>query len=483
MNNKSGLRIALAFAFAITIGTAMRGAATPTPTPATFPRLEYQVSLRAGTKDVNGKAMFGTEIMHLVPHQGRLYASNSLWMENDPQVPKACQVLVLDSPQGEWKVDLQLTRKNLRMGTLNSFTFATDGAGKAIEPVTILFAAPDTVIGGTMQIFSRDDSAGSAGDTENAGGARKWVPMNFGEASAARSTTRAMGLHRDRKTGADRVFAGNNLLGVLSGVYDPKSPGRIRWEQKAEFDVPAGERVMGFCVCNGVLYCATTRGIFMRSDGTSPAWKQIYSRPEETPPVGIRGLTSIPNPSGSGEVLLFAALSQLRRVDPSANFKETVELDMRDFLTGVFGIRVPFVLAAYNEMLPCVIPSAKETVWLVGFENTYIRTAFTGTGKSKGKGVPNSSPPPKLRTFLVESKGMHFAAEARYLVRHAEKGKIRYEVAEITDPKATLVAVRAVAASPFASDKGRVFYFGGFDCNAQPSHNTAWIYRGRISPQ
>ena len=476
-SGKTTLRIACVFAFALTVATVMRG----TPAPTTFPRLEYHASLRAGSMDANGKSIFGTEIMHLVPHQGRLYASNSLWMENDPRVPKACQVLVLDSPRGEWKVDLQFTRKNLRMGALKSLTFTTDGSGKAIEPTPILFAAPDTIIGGTIQIFSRDDKAG------------EWTPMSFGEAAGGHGTTRAMGLHRDRKTGIDRVFAGNNLRGILSGVHDPKAPGRIRWGQKPEFDVPAGERVMGFCDCNGVFYCATTRAILMRDDGPSPTWKQIYSRPEEIPPVGIRGLTSVPNPAGAGEVLLFAALSQLRRVDPSANFKETIELDMRAFLTDAFGIKVPFVLAAYNEILPCVIPGAggantKETVWLIGFENTYIRTAFTGKGKSK------SGPPSKPRTFVVEAKGAHYAAEARFFIRRADRANpntIRYEVAEVAAPNATLVAVRAIAVSPFTSDSdsdnnghanARAFYFAGFDCNSQPSHNTAWIYRGQIPP-
>jgi hypothetical protein len=44
----------------------------------------------------------------------------------------------------------------------------------------------------------------------------------------------------------------------------------------------------------------------------------------------------------------------------------------------------------------------------------------------------------------------------------------------------TLVSVRAIAASPFAEDRGRAFYFAGFDCNSIPSHNTAWIYRGEM---
>ena len=72
-----------------------------------------------------------------------------------------------------------------------------------------------------------------------------------------------------------------------------------------------------------------------------------------------------------------------------------------------------------------------------------------------------------------------FAAEARYFIRRAHGTNISYEVATVTDPRQpSLVAVRAIAVSPFAADGGRALCFGGFDCNAVPSHNTAWIYRG-----
>jgi hypothetical protein len=405
---------------------------------ASFPaNLSYQPAMHAGTSDGDGKPIVGTEIMHLVPHQGRLYAGNSLWMENDPQVPKACQILVLDSPQGPWRVDHQFTRRNLRLAALRSFTLTTDGSGKAIRPVPMLLAAPDVTVHGTVQIFSRDDTAGT------------WVPMNFAEASKY-STTRALGRHRDKTTGVDR----------------------IRWEQTAELAVPSGERVMGFCNCNGVFFCATTCNIFMRSDGHSPSWKRVYSRPEEIAPVGIRGLTAVPNPSGRGEVLLFAALSKIRRLDPSADFQESIELDMRTFLAGLLGIRVPFVLAAYDDFLPYPVPGSKETVWLVGFECTFPPA------------VIESSPSPKPRVFFVEEKHMYFAAEARYFIRHASRGSIHYEVAEVADSKKpTLVSVRAIAVSPFASDRGRALYFAGYDCNYQPSHNTGWIYRGQFSPR
>jgi len=54
------------------------------------------------------------------------------------------------------------------------------------------------------------------------------------------STTRALGLHRDQTTGVDRIFAGNDQLGIFSGVYDARAAGRIRWEQTANWPCRLG---------------------------------------------------------------------------------------------------------------------------------------------------------------------------------------------------------------------------------------------------
>ncbi|MCX7827004.1 MAG: hypothetical protein N2689_15850, partial [Verrucomicrobiae bacterium] len=99
--------------------------------PSPLARLVFQHSLQAGVRDPNGKLIAGTEIMHLVPQKGRLYASTSLWTEKDPSIPKACQVLVLDSPKGQWRVERQFTTNNLRYGSLRQVSFATDHPGRA----------------------------------------------------------------------------------------------------------------------------------------------------------------------------------------------------------------------------------------------------------------------------------------------------------------------------------------------------------------
>ena len=413
--------------------------------------------MQAGGRDANGNLIAGTEVMHLVAHKGRLYASTSLWMEKDPAVPKACQVLALDSPKGRWRVEHQFTTNNLRYGSLRTVTFSTDANGKGIGPVELLLAAPD-VAHGPVEIFCRDDETG------------KWVPSTLGTA-AAYETTRAIGLHRDSVTGIDRVFAGTNKLGVIGGVYDPAAAGRIRWEAAPELQTPPDERVMGFCDCGGTFYCATSRHIFRRADGKAPSWKEVYFCERETSPCGIRGLSAVPNPAGGGEVLLFAALSKVHRLDPDGN-KETVELGIPMFLTRKLGVGFNFALSAYNEFMPYTIPGTSEKVWLFGFESTYLPSVVEANQQAKPRVLEKDAPARKA----------YFAAEGRYLIRHAKGTDISYEMAEVVDPNLpTLVAVRTIAVSPFPEDRGRALYFGGFDCNKVLSHNTAWIYRGVLA--
>jgi len=402
--------------------------------------------MQAGFRDVNGNLVAGTEVMHLVPHKGRLYASTSLWMENDPSVPKACQILVLDSPKGQWRVERQFTTNNLRWGSLKIVTFS---AGK----VSLLLAAPD-VNRGPVRILCRNDDTG------------EWTASVLGSVTNY-TTTRAIGQHRDSVTGIERVFAGTDKLGVIAGVYDPTTPGRIRWESAPEFRAPTGERVMGFCDCSGTFYCATSRHIFRRTDGRAPAWKEIYFCEKETSPCGIRGLAAVPKPGSRGEVLWFAALSKARRLDPSDGFKETIELAIPVFLTEKLGVKVTFALSAYNELMRYTAPGSGETQWVFGFECTHPPA------------VVDTHPRIKARAQIKEKpRRAYFAGEARYCIRHAQGANITYEVAEVTDPREPqLVSTRVTAVSPFPEDQGKALYFGGYDCNSVPSHNTAWIYR------
>jgi hypothetical protein len=416
--------------------------------------LVFQRSLQSGVRDANGNLITGTEIDFLAPHQGRLFASNCLWLETDPAVPKACHILVLDSPKGQWRIERQFTG-SLRCSVLKEITFSTDGRGQAIAPVSLLLTAPD-VRSGPVEVFCRDDATG------------QWSASVLGTATRA-TNTRSLGLHRDKVTGIDRIFAGNRPLGVVSGVYDPAAPGRIRWDKAAEVQAPAGERVMGFCDCNGILYAATSRHIYQRTDGVAPKWKDIYFCEKEVPSVGIRGLTAVPKPGGKGEVLWFAASRKVRRLDPAADFKETNELDMPVFLMEKLGVKTTFALSAYNELMSFTMPGTGEKLGIFGFACSHPAA------------VVNSHPSIKARAQMKENAQVLASGNGRYVIRHAKGADLTYEVAEITDPREPqLVATRSIVVSPFPEDQSRVLYFAGYDCNSVPSHNTAWIYRGEL---
>jgi hypothetical protein len=423
---------------------------------ASLTHLSFQRSLQAGDHDANGKLVTGTEIDFLVPHQGRLYASTCLWMETDSSIPKTSQVLVLDSPKAQWRIEHEFTVNSMMMrcSVLKEITFTTDARGQAIKPVALLLAVPDEK-SGPLQVFCRDDATGN------------WSASVL-EKVTGQSSVRAMGLHRDKITRIDRIFAGSNK-GVVAGVYDPAAPGRIRWDSAAEVANPAGERVMGFCDCNGVFYCATSRHIYQRTDGAAPAWKEVFFCEKEISPVGIRGLTAVPRPGGNGEVLWFVALRKVRRLDPGANFEETIEQDMPVFLTEKLGLPVTGVLAAYNDLLPFAMPGTGEKVGLFGFECAHPPRVLETHPRIKARVQMNN--PPVTR----------FTGNGRFCIRHAQGANITYDVAEIIDPREPqLVSTRTIAVSPFPEDHGRAIYFGGYDCNAVPSHNTAWIYRGEL---
>lgn len=72
-------------------------------------------SVTAGTKDLNGKTMGESEVLHLVGHKNKLYAAVGYWQHKaDICYGGAClrtgwaQILRLDKPDGKWQVDHEL---------------------------------------------------------------------------------------------------------------------------------------------------------------------------------------------------------------------------------------------------------------------------------------------------------------------------------------------------------------------------------------
>ena len=110
----------------------------------------FEVSFAPGSRDAAGHFIGGTEIRALVAHAGKLFAGNGYWMdEPGPEGPQGAQILVLDRPGGQWRVDYAFDEqmpdgrsRYLAIGAMGEVNLATDGNGKPLaEPVSILLAS------------------------------------------------------------------------------------------------------------------------------------------------------------------------------------------------------------------------------------------------------------------------------------------------------------------------------------------------------
>jgi len=399
-------------------------------------------------------AVGGTEILHLVAHKGRLFAGNGYWM--DPRGPANtpwAQVLVLDSPGGAWKVDLAMGAGHLRATALKSVTFATDAAGKPLDPpVNLLLAASDIQTGPkATHIWTRDDDRGT------------WVRTTLPASEALRRSTRAFAVHRDRVTHVDRVFVAAGAPGIFSGAYDPALPGKIRWDQQPELG-PLAIRPMYFAAADGHLYASAGTSVYRRRDGAGPSWEKVYSdddTPEHWELGGIRGLTPIPSPARTGESLLLSHTDRIIRIDCAQGHHATLELRIGPLLEKHWGTSVAGgVIAAYNDMLPLRDPATGRTVHVFGVQGR-IRRVRRGQSDAATQGG--------------------WRPAGTYLIREAGGA---YRLGEVDGPwqpgKPMLVAPRALAVSPFPADAGRVVYVGGFDCNFFPARDSAWVFRAPV---
>lgn len=434
-----------------------------------MPQQGFEITFTPGSLDRVGRFMGGTEMRVLAAHAGKLYAGNGYWEdEPGPEGPQGAEILVLDGPGARWRVDHAFDdrlpdgrHRDLAVSGLATVTFGTGGNGNRLpQPVSMLIAA-NWDLGGTGQVFARDDATGAwtasivAQDRPSPG----FLPQ-----------VRSFSQHRDRATGVDRVFAGQNPRGIFSGSYDPTVAGRIRWDAAPELDLSAVSaagisgrngylRVSSFAQCNGRLYAAIGQHIYERTDGPRAHWRLVYTNAypghSET---GLRGLTAIANPAGNGEVLLAAVegnAARLVRVDPRDG-SETTELDLTTFLRQRWGMPAGYVIAAYNAMAELADPAGGRAR-LIGLESFILPAALIAPGHN----VVN------VGYGRLEGGGW-------YLVRRANG---HYDLRQISAPAGVLlVATRSIQLSPFPAEPDAV-YFAGYDANKAPAHNSAWIYR------
>ncbi|MBU0606351.1 MAG: hypothetical protein KKI08_00640, partial [Armatimonadetes bacterium] len=426
-----------------------------------FTDLAFRRDWVPGTKDRNGRLMTGTECNYLVAHGGRLYAAISMWNHDTARVPSpGPSVLVKPASDAPWEVDVRFAPPSLRIAVMASLTFTTDAEGAELAaPVNLLVAggslyeSPDEIA-----VFIRDDGTG------------KWTKSVLASGNRQRGEVRLLRVHRDRVTGVDRLIAAVTNGNVFTGVFDPAAPGRVRWDPEPELSGRAG-RIMSCGEANGTAYLAVditpsqpgNGGLFRRVDGSRPRWEWIGEWGHRTDSRGVawlRGLTAIPDPEREGKELLLGSREVdgvIEVINPQRNHDHRVEFDLRRHFGGLVSAREGqrlTTLFAYNEMTPAVHPDTGERVLLIG------------------GGIMPGLPGDDAR-----AKG------AWCLVRHADG---RYGTVAIYDPavfppaRGGLRSVRTICASPFAEDRGRVWYCGGFDAAQGPHLDTAWIYMGSL---
>lgn len=421
------------------------------------------VSYAAGGRDAAGRFMGGTELRNLVGFQGRLYAGNGYWMDRpEAEGLQPAEVLALDGPGAGWRVDHQLEGRlpngrprHLAVSALTGAGFATSRDGQPLPRPLSLLLAGSWDLSGLSQVFVRDGATGT------------WTATTLPAPRLASGIqqVRALAAHRDRVTGADLVFAGNDPHGIFSGGID--ASGALAWNPAPELDLarlgaPAFPgltlpRVMAMAECGGSLYAALGQQIYRRIDGATPRWELLYTNPKPGySESGLRGLTAIPAPSEPGQVLLATVegtAGRVVRIDPASG-QESGELDVPAFLGRAWGTRVGYTISGYNDV--ALVHAADGEEALIGLEAFIPATAPIPAGHARFEGLD---------------------AGGWYLVRHPDAS---YELRELAASQPAtgqpLVSVRTIAPSPFAGDGGAA-YFGGFDANKRPAHDTAWIMR------
>jgi|GEM_PF-318513 len=450
-----------AWEYLLTFDSTMAAAPDSAPNPAQGVD-GFDVSFHAGETDVNGNYLGGTELRVLAAHEGRMFAGIETWMDTpegtgDPAI--GAQIFVQDAPNAAWRLDWHFDERNPGgrgrrafrnegVTALESLTFTTDGDGNALpEPITLLIAGLRDFQGLTS-VYVRDDVATT------------WIesPIYGEDSRFDTATIRSLYVYRDAATGIDRLFAGAHPVGVFSGVYDPNQPGFIRWDTEPELTGNEG-RPMAFAVANGVLHTAAAPRVLRRIDGATPTWEEVFRYDVATGrnlSSGLRGLTAIPNPSGQGESLLAAlegGRGQMVRLDPTPTlpYAAVQELDIMADLSAAWGYDATFVVVANSGV-------------------TFIPDPVTG---EMTLFIPVQHHPALERDDAVY-----------YIRRIADDEQPTYTLVTIDNtrlnPPIILNSTRTIAISPFAEDNGRVVYFGGYDADDNPSHNTAYTLRATI---
>ena len=433
-----------------------------------FSSIQSQVwikSFTSGVYDSNNQLLGGSEVLNLVNHKKMLFASvgywqdgNNIWYGGSDNSIGWGQINSLDNPAANWKEDLFLGASFLRPEILKQIIFTKDQFGNSLSsPDTVLICAgysPNYITSQvTVKSFVRNDVNGTWGESQIVQGS-----FPAGENYSIRDIE----MYIDQQTGFEYVFATVGTQGIYKGKYNSANPGKIDWISIAEFG-PLSIRPLGIEVANGKLYFSSGSKLYRRIDGVSPSYVIDHDFSDLGATInsavgGIRGLTTIDNPSGTDEafLLMWSPNGQSQGViyrleQDSGGFNRIYETKLSLLIENfLVGSNASYVLGAYNEFYKYIDPLSNDTLYLLGFEAN-----IAGGGHLTWNGY---------------YKGALFAK------RYTDG---QYSIEEINGTIGlndnALVANRCYVKSPFSNENA--LYFGGFDPNSNFSTNMAWVFK------
>ena len=426
----------------------------------------WSKSFTAGGYDSDNKFLGGSEVLQLVNHKSMLFASvgywedeNNIWHGGFNTNIGWGQINRLDNPSAIWQEDLFMGSNHLRPEILKQIIFTKDQFGNLLtSPDTVLIAAgysPNYITNiVSVTSFARNDLNGAWGESEIVQG---------GFPAGENYSIRDIEMHVDQQTGLEYVFATVGTQGIYKGKYNPANPGKIDWISTAEFG-PLSTRPLGIEEANGALYFSSGSKLYRRIDGVSPSYVIDHDFSDFGATInsavgGIRGLTTIDNPSGVDDAFLLMwcpngqSQGTIYRLEPDSagGFNRIYETKLAVMIQSFLpGSTASYVLGAYNEFYKYVDPISNDTLHLVGFEAN-----ISGGGHPLWNGY---------------YKGGLFA-------KRDSNGQ--YSIEEINGTigvnDTALVANRCYVASPFPGESA--IYFGGFDPNSNTSTNMAWVFK------
>ena len=427
---------------------------------------EWSESFKAGGTDVNNKFLGGSEVLQLVNHKKKLYASigywqdaNNIWYGGSNNSIGWGQIIRLENPAAEWQEDFFLGASYLRPEILKEIIFTKDQFGNTLSnPDSVLICAgysmnfiTSTV---TVKSFVRNDVNGTWGES---------LITQGGLPGGENYSIRDIEMYVDQQTGLEFVFATVGTQGIYKGKYNPSNPGKIDWISTAEFG-PLSIRPLGIEVANGALYFSSGTKLYRRIDGMSPSYVIDHDFSDLDPTInsavgGIRGLTRIENTNSSADAFLLMwcpdgqSQGTIYRLEPDGmgGFNRIYEIKLSLLIESYLsGSSANYVLGAYNEFYRYIDPITLDTIHLVGFE-----ADITGGGHPTWNGY---------------YKGGLFAKRT---------SNAQYSIEEINNSSSTnnnpLVANRCYVKSPFTNENA--LYFGGFDPNGNISTSMAWVFK------